>query len=220
MLRRLTEEKLEEILEAGIAEFGEHGLARTSMNKIAARAGISVGVLYKYYEDKESFFLACVKKSIRELDRTLSETIQKEESLLQCAERLIEALQRHCREHPSHIRMYHELTSSGAAELSPGLAQEIEGVTARLYSGIIDKARQEGRIRQDADPGLFAFFFDNLLMMLQFSCCCDYYRERFSIYCHAAPEEMEAQIRAELLKFLESAFTVDKEHIIHTNQGE
>ena len=215
MLRRLTEEKLEEILEAGIAEFGEHGLAKTSMNKIAARAGISVGVLYKYYEDKESFFLACVKKSILELDRTLSETIQKEDKLLQYAERLIEALQRHCREHPSHIRMYHELTSSGAAELVPGLAQEIEGVTARLYSGIIDRAQREGKMRRDADPKLFAFFFFFLLMMLQFTYCCGYYKERFRIYCGTEPENMDTSIRKELLKFLESAFTLEEKDITH-----
>ena len=47
MLKRLTEQKLEEILEAGISEFGERGLEQTSMNRIAARAEISVGVLYK-----------------------------------------------------------------------------------------------------------------------------------------------------------------------------
>ena len=107
MLRRLTKEKLEEILEAGIAEFGEQGLERTSMSRIAARAGTSVGVLYKSYKDKDDFFLACVRNSLRELDEALSETICREEKLRQYAERLIEALQRHCREHPSHIKVCH-----------------------------------------------------------------------------------------------------------------
>ena len=53
MLKRLTEEKLEEILEAGITEFGEQGFEKTSMSRVAGRAGISVGVLYKYYGDKD-----------------------------------------------------------------------------------------------------------------------------------------------------------------------
>lgn len=43
---------------------------------------------------------------MQELERTLSETTSREEKLLQYAERLIQALQQHCREHPSHIRMY------------------------------------------------------------------------------------------------------------------
>ena len=62
-----------------------------------------------------------------------------------------------------------------------------------------------------ADPGLFAFFFDNLLMMLQFTYCCDYYRERFRIYCGAEPEDMNPSIRKEMLKFLESAFTFEEQ---------
>lgn len=82
MLKRLTEEKLEEILEAGITEFGEQGFEKTSMSRVAGRAGISVGVLYKYYGDKDGFFLACVKKSMQELERTLSETTSREEKLL------------------------------------------------------------------------------------------------------------------------------------------
>ena len=215
MLRRLTKEKLEEILEAGIAEFGEQGLERTSMSRIAARVGTSVGVLYKYYKDKDDFFLACVRKSLRELDEALSETICREEKLRQYAERLIEALQRHCREHPSHIRMYHELTSAGAGRFGTLLAQEIEGVSSRLYSRMLEQAQREGNIRRDADPKLFAFFFDNLLMMLQFSCCCGYYRERFRLYCGSDPEASEEHIRQELLKFLESAFTLEETEISH-----
>lgn len=219
MLKRLTEEKLEEILEAGITEFGEHGLERTSMSRIADRAGTSVGVLYKYYGDKNGFFLACVKKSMQELERTLSETTCREEKLLQYAERLIQALQRHCREHPSHIRMYHELTCGSAAQFIPTLAREIEELTARIYSGFTERAQREGKIRRDADPKLFAFFFDNLLMMLQFTYCCDYYRERFRIYCGAEPEDRDTLIRKELLKFLESAFTLEEKDIVHL-QGE
>ena len=47
MLKKLTEEKLDEILEAGISEFAENGLQQTGMNAIAHRAQISVGVQYK-----------------------------------------------------------------------------------------------------------------------------------------------------------------------------
>ena len=218
MLKRLTEEKLEEILEAGITEFGEQGFEKTSMSRVAGRAGISVGVLYKYYGDKDGFFLACVKKSMQELERTLSETTSREEKLLQYAERLIQALQQHCREHPSHIRMYHELTCGSAARFVPALTQEIESLSARLYTSMTERAQREGKIRRDADPGLFAFFFDNLLMMLQFSYCCDYYRARFALYCGGAVPDGGRQVEAELLKFLESAFTTEQAQIPHREE--
>ena len=60
MLKKLTEEKREEILEAGIEAFAESGLHGAGMADIARRAGISVGVLYKYYVNKEDFFHACL----------------------------------------------------------------------------------------------------------------------------------------------------------------
>ncbi len=208
MLKRLTEQKLEEILEAGISEFGERGLEQTSMNRIAARAEISVGVLYKYYENKDFFFLACVRKSLGELEKALSEIEHEEDNPLQYAERLISTLQKHCQEHPSHIRMYHELTCAGSGRFSPILAQEIEGMTAHLYSAVFEKARCNEMLRPDTDPQLFAFFFDNLLMMLQFTYCCSYYRERFRLYYNTTPENADVQIRNELLKFLKHSFTL------------
>jgi hypothetical protein len=65
------------------------------------------------------------------------------------------------------------------------------------------------------DPEMLAFFFDDLLMMVQFAGCCDYYRERFRLYCGGTPEEQEERLERELLKFLESAFTFEESEIVH-----
>jgi hypothetical protein len=66
-------------------------------------------------------------------------------------------------------------------------------------------------VRPDLDPRLFAFFLDNLLMALQFSYTCDYYRQRFEIYTGVNVEEMdEEKVVSQLLKFVESAFTFEK----------
>ena len=47
MLKKLTDDKLEEILEVGIMEFADKGPDGANINVIAKKAGISVGVLYK-----------------------------------------------------------------------------------------------------------------------------------------------------------------------------
>ena len=55
MLKKLSEEQLERLLEAGVEEFARRGLAGANMRTIADRACISVGALYKYYgEDRTS----------------------------------------------------------------------------------------------------------------------------------------------------------------------
>ncbi|MDD4595446.1 MAG: hypothetical protein PHQ30_01845, partial [Candidatus Izemoplasmatales bacterium] len=65
---------------------------------------------------------------------------------------------------------------------------------------------------------MFAFFFDNLLMMMHFSYCSEYYRERFKIFCGEDVFDNDALIESELLKFIESAFTFDQSAIVHKGQ--
>ena len=217
MLKKLTEEKREEILEAGIEAFAESGLHGAGMADIARRAGISVGVLYKYYVNKEDFFHACLRHSLASLEDVLRQVTGREDKLLGYAGQIFRALQDFSRDHGSHIRMYHQITTA-SGETARRLAEEIEGVTARLYTDYIARAQARGELRGDMDPRLFAFFFDNLLMMLQFSYCCDYYRARFALYCGGAVPDGGRQVEAELLKFLESAFTTEQAQIPHREE--
>ena len=52
MGRKLTDDKQGEILRTGITQFAKLGYDRANINTIAKKAGISVGVLYKYYGSK------------------------------------------------------------------------------------------------------------------------------------------------------------------------
>lgn len=49
------------ILNAAIKEFGEYGYTKTSMNNICKHAGISKGIIYHYFQDKDDLYLTCVK---------------------------------------------------------------------------------------------------------------------------------------------------------------
>ena len=214
MLKKLSEEQLESLLEAGVEEFARRGLAGANMRTIADRACISVGALYKYYGDKDGFFRACLDRSLEALDRTLAEVISQEAGFREYARRIIRALLRFSREHAGYVRLYCVLAASGGEE-ARRLAGEIEGVTSRLYAGAIAAGQAAGDLRRDMDPAMLAFFFDGLLMMVQFAGCCEYYRERFRLYCGGTPEEQEERLERELLKFLESAFTFEESEIVH-----
>jgi AcrR family transcriptional regulator len=49
---------VEAIVQAAAELFAEHGYARTTTNKIADRAGVSVGSLYQYFPNKDSLLAA------------------------------------------------------------------------------------------------------------------------------------------------------------------
>jgi AcrR family transcriptional regulator len=215
MFEKLSEEKKTAILETGIAEFAEKGVDRANINVIAKKAGISVGVLYKYYTDKETFFLACLNRSLDVLNSVLQEQITSSDKLLVRAGKIIRAVQKTSREHSNYIRMYNEITSGGSRKYAPLLAEKIESLSSTVYTRFIAEAAESGDVRDDIEPRLFAFFFDNLLMMLQFSYSCDYYRERFKVYCGETFADDDELVASQLTKFLESAFTFRSSDVKH-----
>lgn len=65
---RLSETKQNEITHAALREFSRYGYDLASTNRIVAEAGISKGVLFKYFSNKESLFLFLEKKYMKEFD--------------------------------------------------------------------------------------------------------------------------------------------------------
>jgi AcrR family transcriptional regulator len=217
MFKKLTDREIDAILEAGIDEFAQNGLDKANMHLIAAKSGVSVGVLYKYYKNKDDFFEACLRHCLAVLDAVIREVLAGDYKILVRAEKLIRALQKSAKERPNYNILYHEITSGSCRKYASIYAKEIESISSATYTAFLTHAQAEGDIRTDADPHLFAFFFDNLLMMLQFSYSCDYYRERFKIYCGDDVFIEDEKVVSELLKFFESAFTLERREIAHRN---
>lgn len=58
MTTRDPETKRQRLLEAALAEFAAYGLAGARVDRLAKRAGISAGLVYSFYENKEGLFEA------------------------------------------------------------------------------------------------------------------------------------------------------------------
>ena len=74
--QRLTDRKREAIVAAAIAEFRDNGFEVTSMDKIAATAGVSKRTVYKHFPSKEELFTEILNKlwasSVAQLDVSYS----------------------------------------------------------------------------------------------------------------------------------------------------
>lgn len=62
--RRRKDARPAEIVAAALAVFAERGFAASRLDDIAARAGVTRGTLYLYFESKEELFKAVVRQSI------------------------------------------------------------------------------------------------------------------------------------------------------------
>ncbi len=67
-------DRREQILAAAMNCFAKRGFHQTSMHDISAEAGISVGLIYRYFENKEAVISAMADRHKREIQEMLLQT--------------------------------------------------------------------------------------------------------------------------------------------------
>jgi AcrR family transcriptional regulator len=70
--RMSAAERREMVLEAAVGEFAAHGLAGTSTEDVARRAGISQPYLFRLFPTKKALFLALVDRCFRRVEDTFT----------------------------------------------------------------------------------------------------------------------------------------------------
>ena len=203
---KLPPEKRDRILRVAVEEFANNGFENTSIQQIAKKSEISVGSVYKYFENKETLFSMVVRGGLSSLEELLIGLADSSEDILVKAETIIRALLKFSKENPALVKLYCRLTTTDNSEFLTGISQHIEAMSASIYTVAISKAQETGDVRNDVNPAFFAFLLDNIFMMLQFATSCDYYKERFFIYTGKQAQDSDELIVEQTLKFLKAAF--------------
>lgn len=205
---KISEEKRQKILSVAIDEFSEHGFDSANINSIAQKSGISVGSIYKYFDNKEHLFLTVVHVGVETLKNVLNDIITEDDNLENRIEKIIRAIQKHSRSEISLTRLYNEMATESRSTLAWKISSEMESATAGLYTSYIKEAQEAGEVRLDADPGLFAFYLDNLFILLQFSYSCEYYKQRMMIFTGIDIFQKDELVVEQMMKFIKGAFFV------------
>ncbi|MFD1361816.1 TetR/AcrR family transcriptional regulator [Lentibacillus salinarum] len=66
MAKPKSNQKREQIFQAGLKLFAENGYTKTTIKDIAQEAGVSFGTVFTYYENKAALFRTCVTAPLRE----------------------------------------------------------------------------------------------------------------------------------------------------------
>lgn len=209
MYKKLDDEKLNSLILAGIDEFSEKGLAGANLKNISEKAQVSVGVIYKYYADKNSLFIACVHYSLKTLQNLLDDIIANENDFELCIRKIIHVTIKSSDDGNKINKMYNTISSREADAFAIELARAIEGVSAKVYTELVQKAQQDGKCPSKANAALFAFIFDSILMMVQFSFSCDYYKERLKLYCGEEIFTNKQLLEDNLVLFILQAFGIN-----------
>ncbi|MBB4128249.1 TetR/AcrR family transcriptional regulator of autoinduction and epiphytic fitness [Xanthomonas translucens] len=148
---RLTERKRQAILEAAIAEFRSQGFDATSMDRVAASAGVSKRTVYNHFPSKDALFAEILRGLWQRSADTLDVPYRADRPL---REQLLQLLQQKLRllDDPAFIDLSRVAIAQGvhsperARELIAQLGSKEEGATVWIRAALAD-----GRL-QPLDP--------------------------------------------------------------------
>ena len=136
MSQALTEpaslDRRTQILEAAVVCFAKHGFHQASMHDISAEAGISVGLIYRYFQNKEAVIAAMADRHKNEISNLLERAGQAP-GLLEALEILFTA---HCCEDSPKVLSAFVVDLYAEASRNPEVADLVRDVLNTAMEGV------------------------------------------------------------------------------------
>jgi TetR/AcrR family transcriptional repressor of uid operon len=129
-----TQDRREQIMQAALVCFAKHGFHQASMHDISAEAGISVGLIYRYFENKEAVISAMANRHKKEITEML-ERARQAPTLLESLEILFTA---HCCENQPRVLSAFVVDLYAEASRNPHVADLVRDVLQTAMGGVKD----------------------------------------------------------------------------------
>jgi len=123
-----------QILDAALVCFGQRGFHQTSMHDISAAAGISVGLIYRYFASKEAVIAAMADRHKKQIHDVL-ERARQAANLLESLEILFTA---HCCENDPVVLSAFVVDLYAEASRNPQVADLVRDVLQTSMDGVTD----------------------------------------------------------------------------------
>jgi AcrR family transcriptional regulator len=145
--QQIKDARRETILAAARTVFARNGLAATRIGDISAEAGISQGLLYHYFSNKDALFTAIVEAALRETAALTAGALQAPGSPWQRLQRLCERMLAGVLEYPEYpLVILQAFTSQAVPE---GARAAVEGYGRQALQDIvalIQQGQAEGQV--------------------------------------------------------------------------
>jgi TetR/AcrR family transcriptional regulator, repressor for uid operon len=145
-----TLDRRTQILEAAIVCFAKHGFHQASMHDISAEAGISVGLIYRYFANKEAVIAAMANQHKNEIQELL-ERARRAATLFESLEILFTA---HCCENSPKVLSAFVVDLYAEASRNPQIADLVRDVLETAMEGVTDLIARSPEAKEAATHGL------------------------------------------------------------------
>lgn len=152
------------ILEAALEEFSQKGYEAASLNNVCAEKGISKGIIYHHFKDKDALFLLCVEDCFTQVSAYLQETAEALSGTAQ--EKLaayFDARLRFFALHPVYLGIFAEAAFNPPAALAEEIArrrQAFDRLNADVLTGVLGKASLRAGLSAETVVEDFRMYMD------------------------------------------------------------
>src|SRR5215469_16671287 len=137
--RSVTNKKHAAILDAARTVFSRDGYAASSVDDVAAEAGIAKGTVYLYFQSKEDLYFAALLRDVTAYSSEGRAQIAMLPTLREKLETFLQAKLDYCREHRDFLRIY--LTEYNSMCAQTPIAKQmrlLQRDNLRYMSGVIE----------------------------------------------------------------------------------
>lgn len=140
--------KREKIIGAALREFGTKSFAEASVNTLCEEDGISKGIIYHYYTDKDDLYLACVRDCFQAMTDYLAEHMSPlgpsaEENL----DIYFDVRLRFLEEHPCYQGIFYQVTMCTPQHLREKVEQ-IRAPFDRYNLSVLQEVLKHNKLRR------------------------------------------------------------------------
>jgi len=157
----VTERKRDAILDAARTVFSRESYAATSVDDVAAEAGIAKGTVYLYFKSKEELYLAALARDIRTFAAKAREMMESVPTFREKVEAFLRVRLEYCRAHEDFLRIY--LSEYGSMCVNTPISKELRRLqrkNMRYVATVVQEAIDRREIRAVSAPALAATLFD------------------------------------------------------------
>ncbi len=166
--RRLDSERQQAVITAILEEANEHGPTSINIKRVAERAGVSVGSLYQYFNNREGLLKFAVELVVRLVTdafneyRPLLASMPLREALAAYLQGGLEWGQTQ----PGFVQFFARAAYLGDPALDEQVVQPIATTMRQITREILSRAAERGEIRADADLDAMARVINALTIVL------------------------------------------------------
>jgi AcrR family transcriptional regulator len=157
---KLSDEKREAILTAAAEGFAEHGFEKASQNQIIAKAGISKGAFYYYFDDKEDLYTTVLTSALARLIQSVGpvQEVESVEAYWQQCLRIYRRSLRFWQEEPTTAALVRRLDRGDGPSIKA--FANLRQLTDAFWRQFVSLGQKIGAIRLDLPVDLLVRIVD------------------------------------------------------------